>query len=846
MGPARAAVATGIEALELAASLLWARVLEGLHEGRWTMGTSEHWVADLRYAGRALRRAPAFSLVVVTTLALAIGANTAIFSVVDAVLLNPLPFENADRLVSIQGTAPGSELEGEFGVPDELFVAYREQSDLIDDIGLYGVVQSTMRAGENVERLFMARVTPSFFSTLGVSAARGRIPTDADAGDVVVISHRLWSTWFGSDPDIIGTAHDIAGAQRTVVGVMGPDFLFPDERGSLWIPVTIDPSALTPGGFDWGVVARLAPGATPEALTSELSSVAATMPERLGGPRVYAEIMSRHQALVRPLEDELVGDIAGPLWMLLGTVGVVLLIACANVANLFIARSESRRQDLAVRHALGSGRSGLVRIQMSEALLLAAAGGALGTFVAGLGVPLLISIAPEGVPRLGAATLDFGALVFAGAVSLLAAIAFGLVPALGFSRPTLVSGVRDAGGSGGSTWARGRDALIVVQTASAFVLLVGAALLLQSFWHLSHVDPGYEIEDIFTFQIAPSGEDLNDGPSYARFHYAFMDRIAALPGVESVGVVNQLPLDEGAGDTFFQTEHTEAGEQEEPLLRVTMTGGDYFATMGIELLAGRVFDRIDGENGLTEAIVGKALADFLWPGEEPLGQRIRPRGAPMWWTVIGVVEDVFLQDFRQSEPERLLYLPMVGPSPRLYAVASPAYVVKSPNAASLAGEIRELAREADPNSPMYRVFTMEGLAARSMAELSFTMLTLGIAAGLALVLGAVGLFGVLSYAVSQRTREIGVRMALGARADQVRLMVMAQGARVVVIGLTMGMVAALALTRLLRGLLFDVPPGHAPTFVAMSLFLLGVAVLASYLPARRASGVDPMRSLRTE
>ena len=823
---------------------------------RWQMrGILEAVVRDFVHATRSLMRAPGFTVVTVATLALAIGSNTAIFSVVNAVLVDPLPYPAAERLVSIRGLAPGSELQGEIGVPDELYVQYRESADRLEDLAMYGLAQTSVRADDRVERLFVTPATASLFTTLGARPVLGRLPTPDDDGRVVVISHWLWTTWFGADPAVLDRSYNISGAMRTVIGIMGPEFRFPDERTSLWINLPFDPSAVTPGGFGPNVVGRMAPGTDHAGLAAQLAPLATRTPERFGGPARYARIMEQYRPVVRSLEEHLVGNIAKPLWILLGTVGIVLLIACVNVANLFIVRTESRRQDLAVRRALGAGRAGLIRSQMAEALILAAMGGVGGTFIAWAGIPLLLRVAPEAIgsgwgsapiPGLATAGLDVTALLFTAGVSILAACAFGLAPAIQFSGVGLLGSLRQAGRGVVGRGQLGRDALVVIQTALALVLLVASALLVRSFLQLSRVDPGFDTEDIFTFQIHPQGDELSDGPSYARFHYGFMERLAALPAVASVGLVNTLPLDEGAGNAAVATERTEASGAEEPMVRLTMTGGDYFQTMGIELLRGRFFERIDEATGVANAIVSSSAAERLWPDVDPVGQRFRPPGGAVWWTVVGVVEDVLLDDFRRQSPEPLIYLPLVGPTAELYSVQSPAYVVKSPRARVLASEVRALVREVAPESPMYRIFTMDDLAARSMAQLSFTMLMLVIAAGLALILGAVGIYGVLSYQVTQRTREIGVRMALGAGASTVRRMVVAQGGRVTLVGVVIGVISAVLLTRVLESLLFGVAAIDAPTFVAMSGVMLGVALLASYLPARRASSVDPMRSLRAE
>ncbi|HLB36175.1 MAG TPA: ABC transporter permease [Gemmatimonadales bacterium] len=807
------------------------------------------WIKDLAYAARSLSRAPGFTLVTVTTLALAIGATTAIFSVVDAVLLGGLPYPEARRLVAIRGSAPGSNLPEEIGVPDELYVQYREHATLLEDAGTYGLFQSTTRVDQQVERLFGARATPSLFTTLGARPALGRLPTPDDDDRVVVISHWLWTTWFAGDSTIVGRSYVFANATRTVIGVLAPEFRFPDERVALWIPWVIDPARVTAGGVGGPtVVARMVPGADYAGLVAQLEPLGRRLPERYGGSADYARIMERHRPVVRPLTEELVGRIARPLWILLGAVGIVFLIACANVANLFTVRAESRRRDLAVRRALGAGRGGLVRSQMAEALVLAALGGMGGVLIAWAGVPLLIRAAPDAVasgwssapiPGLASAGLDLGALLFTAGASIVAACAFGLVPAIRFSGAGLLATLRQAGRG---TVGRGytRDLLVVAQTALALVLLMGSALLMRSFWRLSQVDPGFDTEGVFSFQIAPDRPELNNYPTYAQFHYSFMERLAALPGVQSVGVVATLPLDEGAGSALITTERIEASGAEPPLVRVTAAGGAYFQTMGIELLSGRLFERSEEltPDQVNSVIVSRSAAQLLWPGEDPLGQRLRPRNQETWVTVVGVVEDVLLDNFRRESPEPMVYLPRV--------VGSPAYVVRSPRAAELGPEVRSLIREVVPESPMYRVFTMQELAARSMASLSFTMLMVAIAAVLALILGAVGLYGVLSYGVTRRTQEIGVRMALGAEASSVRRMVVVQGGQVALVGVAIGLLASLGLTRYIESLLFGIQRLDLPSFTSVSAVMVAVAVIASYLPARRASRVDPVEALRAE
>ncbi len=860
---------TAFDALDMAAALLGLRVRRGNtvnllgpdaglsgdrnhNSKRWQMRRSlEAWTRDFMYAARALRRAPGFTVVTVATLALAIGSNAAIFSVVDTVLLDPLDFPAADRLVIIRASAPGSDMPEEFGPAPEFYIQYRENAEMLEDLGMFRSGETTMRTDERVDRVVIVQASPFFFTTLGATPALGRLPSAEDAPfRVVVISHWLWTTWFGADPSVIGRSFELYGDMRTVIGVMGPEFRFPDDRTAVWIHATLrfdDESQIRPGSWGFTLIGRMTPGTAHADLEAQLAILASRLPERFGGSAQYARIIEQHRPIVRSLEEALVGDVAKPLWLLLGTVAIVLLIACANVANLFTVRAESRRRDLAVRQALGAGRAGVIRSQMTEALLLAAMGGAAGALLAWVGLPLLVQAAPESIPNLDATRLDTAALIFTAGISFFAACAFGLVPAIRFSRPRLVDALRQAGTGGEAGGHLSRNALVLVQTASALVLLVGSGLLIRSFWELSHVDPGYNTEDIFSFQIVPRRDALKDGPWYARFHEAFMERVAGLPGVESVGLTRTLPLDEGARATRFTTERIEVSGEASPRLRYTIVGGDYFQTMGIALARGRRLERSDHWGGVLNAVVSHSAAELLWPDEDALGKRLRRSSDTTGWlTVVGVVEDIFLSDFRQEAADPMVYLPMVGPTPSSWGVGSPAYVVKSTRADVLAPDIRALIREVVPESPMYRVFTMEGLAARSMAQLSFTMLMLAIASGLALILGAVGLYGVLSYVVSLRGREMAVRMALGAEAVRVRRMVVLQGARVTLAGVAVGLLAALAFTRLLDSLLFGVGTLDALTFVAMSGIMLAVAFLASYIPARRASSVDLMQSLRSE
>jgi len=804
------------------------------------------WTSDVRHAWRGLRRTPGFLVTSVLTLALAIGAVVGMFNVVYTVLLRPLPFPDSQRLVVLSGTAPGSDLPERFGPGQEFYLQYKERSQLLDGIFLFGAGTSTLRTDTRVERVPMAFPTNDIYSTLGVRPQLGRVPTPEDEDRVVVISDRLWSGWFGRDPTIIGKSYFVSGAMREVIGVMPPEFGFPSDDTLLWVAGEVRPAQVRPGQLGPPLIARMKPGVTREQLAAELTRLSKELPARFGGPPNYARLIEQHQAVVDPLLERFVGPtVSTSLWVLLAAVLIVLLIACANVANLFMVRAEGRRRDLAVRRAIGASRAQLVRLQLAEASCIAMLAGVFAVVLSTFALPMFLRAAPEGIPRLGRVSLDMPTLAAAFVLVVIAALACGAVPALRASSPDL-NRLRE--GTRGSTGRRqlGRDVLVVIQTALALVLLIGSALLIQSFQRLRNVDPGYDTADLYTFQFAPEQARLTDGPTWGQFHLDFMARLRALPGVAGVGVVNNIPLDEGTGTTRFLTDAM-SPDCGGALLDQNFAGGEYFRIMGIDLLRGRPFTDAEAVTPNTNVVISRSAAERLWPDRDPIGQRIRPASGSVqqWFTVVGLVQDVKQDDWR-SAGEAAVYFPLTGPTARSWALGSPAYVVKSARASSLGNEVRELVRQVAPEAPVYRDFTMQFLARRSMVQLSFTMLTLGVVSGLAMLLGAIGLYGVLSYVVAERTREIGVRMALGATAATVRRMVVSQGARVVLIGAVVGVAVAVASTRLLKSLLYEVDAVDGIVFVAMSVTMIAVGMLASYLPARRASRVDPAVSLRTD
>jgi putative ABC transport system permease protein len=805
-----------------------------------------NWASELMRATRTLVRTPGFTITTVGMLGLAIGAMSGLFSVVNTVLLNPLPFAHQDRLIYVAATAPGSEMPPEFGVADEFFLQYHEQSRLLEDSAIYYSGTSTLRTSDRVERIRMGFPSNSLYSTLGVAPILGRLPVEADENRAVVLSDSLWNSWFGRDPSVIGRTIHAADKDRIVVAVMGPQFRFPTDDTMLWVSGTLTPKDIKkPGNFGAGLVARTVPGASRESVVEELTALARRLPERFGGSAAYARIIEQHRAVVRPLADELLGGVSRPLWVLLGAAAIVLLIACANVANLMLVRVEGRHREMAVRRALGATRWELIGSQMAELVVIAALGGVVALALAAATLPFFLRAAPSGIPRLDQVVLSETTLLFTLAVAVVSALLCGFLPAIRGSAPNL--GRLREGGRGMTRqrhWLR--DGLVVGQTALALVLLIGSGLLLRSAYALWNTNPGYDTRDVFTFQFAPDRPELKDAASYAEFDLAFLDRLAALPGVQSAGLVENVPLNESTASMRIRSEETGSNGGEGALLNFTYTAGDYFRTMGIDVLGGRVFAAEDHRTSRGNVVLSRSAAERLWPGQDPVGRRIQREGQSAWETVVGVVDDV-LQDGFRDRPQAVAYFPLIDTSAdggRM--ISSPAYVIKTSRAESIAPEVRALVHQVAPEAPMYRVFTMAGLARDSTAQLSFTLLTLGLTAGLSLLLGAIGLYGVLSYIVAERTREIGVRMALGAQPSQVRGMVVAQGVRVVGAGVVVGTIAALFFTRALGSLLFAVPAIDPVTFAVMALAMLGVGLLASYLPARHASNLEPIESLRKE
>ena len=825
---------------------------------------------DLRLAARSLARAPRFTAVAVFTLALGIGAVTAIFSVVNGILLRPLDYPEPDELVNVWSTAPGLGYD-QFPLSPDLYFFYRQESSAFREMALYqGTVANLTEEGEP-ERIAGMQGSRTLAAVLAVEPLVGRVfsaEEDLPEGaPVVVLSEGLWRRRFAADPSVVGRTVVLDGVTREVVGVMPQDF----DRAlvaqvEFWIPLGMDPDDPLAGNFAWNAVARLAPGMSAEAANAQLvplvdrfREVVAANPD--GGETYAAFITSgRFAPVVNDMKEDMVGSLREPLLILLGTVGFVLLIACANVANLVLIRAEGRRRETALRVAVGGSRASVARHYLGESVVLAGVGAALGLLVAWVGVPLVLSQAPPQLPRVGEVGVDGTVLLFTLAAAVLATGLFGAFPVLRYTRPEVLGALKQGGrGSTGPARHRGRKALVALQMALALVLLVGSGLLVRSFQRILSSDLGFETTDRLTFGVFLPESRYATPSEVTGFHERLGERLGALPGVRSVGVSSGIPMAQDPSGTAFEIEDhpTEPG-QLPPMIHYVFAGPGYLEAMGIDLLQGRGLGPLDHRSGEPVIVVGRNVAERFWPNGDALGRRMRFSGDTLrWYSVVGVV-DAVLQDGAREEPRPLVYLPMMGPAgdpdpaaddgngSGSWALRQASWVVEAESPAALGAAVRAAVWEIDPDLPVADLRTVEEIVAEDVVRLSFTMFTLGIAALLALVLGAVGLYGVLSYSVAQRTQEIGVRMALGARAGEVLAMVVRDGARTQALGLVLGLLGAAALTRLLGGMLYGVEPLDPLTFGVTAAMLFGVGMLAAYLPARRAANLDPVESMRNE
>ena len=816
------------------------------------------FLAQLRLFCRRAVASPGFTLISLATLAIGVGANVAIFAIVNAVLLRPLPLPDSERLVLLRHAAPGLAQLDELPMSDALYFLYAEESRTLESVAAYRGEQASFTGPENPQRVGATRVTASFFDVLRTPPRLGRSFTAEDdrpgAAPVVVLSDGLWTTRFGAEPGMVGRVVDLDGESVEVVGVMPPGFAFSQSEVDLWRPIGLDRENVQLGSFGIQGVARIADGATLGQVQAELDAMLSNLSDVFPDEGA-APIMA--SAGFRPLVDRareaVVGDLEPTLWILLGAVGFLLLIACANVANLFLVRSEARHGEVAIRAALGESRGRLAGSVLVESLTLGVAGGLLALPLALLAVRLLVRFGPRELPRLDEISIDAAVLVFGLAVSVVAGLLFGLLPALR-AGAVAAAGHLPAGARGASVGRErkvARRGLVVVQIALALTLLVGSGLAVRSFQRLAAVDPGFDPVDVLAFGLALPARDYPSPEARLNFHRQMVDRLRVLPGVVDASATSIVPLSGEMSGSGHTIEGRPLADGEVPPIFMTKrVARGYFDALRIELIEGRRFDRLDGERDAPVVVVSRSLARTYWPGESALGKGVRLGGPPEeegeeWSRIVGVVDDVHEIALHEDPPE-MAYYPLPGVIGGEGVPAMMRYLVRAPNVAALSGAAREAVRGLDPTLPIAGLETLETRVGRARGERAFVMVLLAVAAGLALLLGSVGLYGVVSYMVAQRRREITIRMAVGAQVADVQRLVLTEAGVLAVVGAALGVGSAVVLTRRIQALLFETSPLDPVVFVAVPMLLIGVCLLASWLPARRAARLDPVTALRAE
>ena len=801
----------------------------------------EALIQDVRYGIRTLLKQPGFTAIAVIALALGIGANTAIFSVVNAVLLRPLAFDEPDRLVMVwEKRMALGRVRNPASPPD--FVDWKAQNSVFEDMAAYSNEGFNITGGNEPEWIQGVATSPGFFSVLRAQPKLGRAFLSGEdqpgSEPVVIISNGLWQRRFASNPDIVGKTVSLNDRSRTVVGVMPADLVFPNSDVDVWVPLVLGPEQMSNRGSHFlNIIARLKPGVTLDQARSDMDTIAAQLEQQ------YPQVNTGHGANVFSLYEEVVGNVRPALLILLGAVGFVLLIACANVANLLLARAAVRQKEIAIRTALGAGRARIVRQLLTESVLLALVGGTLGVLLALWGLDLLLAVSADSIPRVKEINLDMWVLAFTLLISLATGLIFGLVPALQASKPDLNESLKEGGRAASASIHRNRvrSLFVVVEVAVCLVLLIGAGLMIKSFVRLLDVNPGFNAENVLTMAVSLSGSKYREASQQKAFFQQSLERIASAPGVKGAATVLGVPVSGGFGSRYFRIE----GRPPQPAgqghnANVNAASGDYFRTMGIPLIQGREFDERDVKGSPEVVIINQQMARQFWPDEDPIGQRMTVGNEP-WRTIVGVVGDV-RQSGLEAEPRPEFFYPFFQ-----VEFSSGTFVVRtSGNPNAMIAALRSEVQAVDKDQPLFRVRTMDEVLAQSVARRRLVMLLFGIFGGVALVLAAVGLYGVMRYSVTQRTREIGIRMALGAARGDVTRLVVGQGMTLTLVGVGIGLAASFFLTRLMASLLYGVSAADPVTFALVSLFLIGVALGASFVPARRATKVDPMVALRHE
>ena len=819
---------------------------------------------DLTYALRTLRRSPAYALITIVTLALGIGANTAIFSVVNGVLLKPLPYPRADRLQFITSTFPGLGFD-RFWVSLPEWAEFKERNKSFQGVGAFTAGAVNLGTPERPRRVNSMTMTPDLLTVLGVQPLRGRLFTDADslpgAEDVAIITYQTWQRDFGGDDGTLGRVVPIDGVPTRIVGIMPPRYDIHDERVEVMLPLTIDPATFpnNRSSHFLYLIGRLKDDVTAQQAQADLSTMIAQWRSLSGNKHSpspgNASGGGIHLLQMQPMKADMVGGIATALWVLQGAVGFVLLIACANLANLILARAESRHKEFAVRSALGAGRWRLLKQFLTEGVLLALVGGAIGTALGYAGVRALIAASGDSIPRALAIGIDWKVLVFTGAVSVLTGVVFGMAPLLHLGERVVSITLKEGGqrATTGAARTRVRNGLVMAEVALAVVLVVGAGLLLRSFQKLMTVDAGFDRERLTTFAVVLPVASYRTGEARVAFFNRLQDRLRQYPGVSAVASMSGLPPNRpvNANDTDFEGYAPQPGQPPENVDYYQTVSVDYLKTMGIPVLKGRGFEPAD-VTGAPVLLVNETLEKtfFTFRNLDAVGQRVNiftGRGPTNTtpFTIVGVVRDVKQGGMASKTGTELYFLGEQGPAISGYAPPSMNVVVRSALPAEALGqEIQQAVRAQDPSLPIVKLRSMDDVFADAASRPRFLAELLAIFAGLALALAAIGTYGILSYSVGQRTREIGIHMALGATQGSVLGMILGQGLRLTLIGLVTGLIASFGLTRLLQAQLFNVKPTDPLTLTAVAAFIAVVAFMACYVPARRATRVDPMITLR--